>query len=161
MSSDPLASRNGASDVPPVPSEAPAAGADATESNDIVATRDAPGTDVDRGTAVDPGATAVPPGGAGSPASAEDDDDRRVTRTGMVWVATIAALVALVLLIIFIAQNQTSVQLRYFQLEGTVNLGLALLVAAVAGGFLVASAGAARIIQLRTQAHRRRARNKR
>ncbi|MET1035314.1 MAG: lipopolysaccharide assembly protein LapA domain-containing protein [Arthrobacter sp.] len=154
MSSDPLAPRNHASDVPPVPAEAPAAGADATESNDIVATRDAPGTAVDRG------ATEVPPG-AGSPASAEDDDDRRVTRTGMVWAATIAALVALVLLIIFIAQNQASVQLRYFQLEGTVNLGLALLVAAVAGGFLVASAGAARIIQLRTQAHRRRARNKR
>ncbi|GER21674.1 hypothetical protein NCCP1664_01710 [Zafaria cholistanensis] len=58
----------------------------------------------------------------------------------------------LVLLIVFIAQNQVTVPLRYFGLDGTVNLGLALLVAAVAGGFVVAAVGGARILQLRAQA---------
>jgi putative membrane protein len=120
------------------------------------------------GLATDGLATREPAGtvseSAGRPAPgpvSEPEERRHATRTGMVWTATIVALVLLVLLIIFIAQNQSSVQLRYFAAEGTVSLGLALLAAAVAGGFLVASAGAARIIALRAQASRqRRARNK-
>jgi uncharacterized integral membrane protein len=67
----------------------------------------------------------------------------------MIWTATVVALILLVLLIIFVAQNQDQVMLRYFGFEGQVALGLALFVAAVAGGLVVAAAGAARIIQLR------------
>lgn len=89
-----------------------------------------------------------------APPARETPDRKHATRTGMIWAATIAALVLLVLLIVFIAQNQTTVPLRYFAVESTVSLGLALLAAAVAGGFVVASAGAARIIALRTQASR-------
>jgi uncharacterized integral membrane protein len=48
------------------------------------------------------------------------------------------------------------VQVKFFGLEGVVALGLALFIAAVAGGVLVAMAGAARIIQLRAADHRRR-----
>jgi uncharacterized integral membrane protein len=73
----------------------------------------------------------------------------------MVWVSVATALVLLVLLIIFILQNQDYVQVRFLGLEGAVSLGMALFIAAVAGGVLVAIAGAARIIQLRTAAHRR------
>ncbi|WP_427019275.1 LapA family protein (plasmid) [Pseudarthrobacter sp. P1] len=73
----------------------------------------------------------------------------------MVWAATATGLVLLVLLIIFILQNQESITLRYFGWVGAVSLGVALFVAAVGGGILVAVAGAARIIQLRYRASHR------
>lgn len=88
--------------------------------------------------------------------TAPTPEDRHVTRAGMVWVAVATALAVMVLLIIFILQNQDYVQVRYFGLEGAVPLGIALFIAAVGGGVLVAVAGAARIIQLRAVAHRRR-----
>jgi putative membrane protein len=71
------------------------------------------------------------------------------TRLGMIWTAVVIALILLVLLIIFVAQNQDQVMLRYFGFEGQVALGLALFIASVAGGIVVAASGAARIIQLR------------
>lgn len=85
-------------------------------------------------------------------------EHRRVTRAGMVWTAVASALVVLILLIIFILQNQVYVQVKFFGLEGAVPLGVALFIAAVGGGVLVAIAGAARIIQLRLASHRQRAR---
>ena len=99
---------------------------------------------------------ATPP--SGSPVVGADVEGRRVTRAGMVWVSVATALVLLVLLIVFILQNQDYVQVRFFGLEGAVTLGMALFIAAVGGGVLVAIAGAARIIQLRAAAHRRRTR---
>lgn len=87
---------------------------------------------------------------AGTPAQ----DPMRVTRSGVMWTATVLALVVLVLLIIFIAQNTHTVDLQYFGFKGAVQLGLALFVAAVGGGIVVAIAGAARIIQLRSIARK-------
>lgn len=81
---------------------------------------------------------------------------RRVTRAGVVWAAVVAALVLLILLIIFILQNQDQVAVRYLGLEGSVPLGMALFIASVTGGVLVAIAGGARILQLRSNAHRTR-----
>ena len=75
----------------------------------------------------------------------------RVTRASMMWVATAAGLLVLVLLIIFILQNQESVTLHYLGLNGTVSLGVAVVIGAVGGGIIVAIAGTARIIQLRTR----------
>ncbi|WP_240629676.1 lipopolysaccharide assembly protein LapA domain-containing protein [Specibacter cremeus] len=72
----------------------------------------------------------------------------------MVWVAVVTSLILLVLLIIFILMNQQPVNIQFLGLEGTVSLGMALFIAAVAGGILVAAAGAARIIQLRSITHR-------
>lgn len=74
-----------------------------------------------------------------------------VTRAGMIWVAVSAGLVVLVLLITFILQNQDRVTVQYFAVAGELSLGMALFIAAVAGGILVAIAGAARILQLRSQ----------
>ncbi|MDQ0258663.1 lipopolysaccharide assembly LapA domain-containing protein [Sinomonas atrocyanea] len=74
----------------------------------------------------------------------------------MVWAAVVVALLALVLLIIFILQNQQPAKVLFLGLEGTVTLGMALLMAAVGGGILVAAAGAARIVQLRSNARRTR-----
>ena len=77
-----------------------------------------------------------------------------VTRAGMAWTATVAALVLLILLIAFIVQNQDAARVRFFGLDGTISLGIALLIAAVGGGALVAVAGAVRIIQLRSRNRR-------
>lgn len=77
----------------------------------------------------------------------------------MIWVATVAALVVLSLLIVFILQNQDQVQVQYLGLSGSLPLGVGLFIAAVAGGLLVAIVGAVRITQLRRAAsqtqHRR------
>ncbi len=98
----------------------------------------------------------VEPSRPENPATPAAPETRQVTRAGMVWVAVASALVVLVLLIAFILQNQEYVQVKFFGLEGSVPLGIALFIAAVGGGVLVAIAGAARIIQLRLAAHRQR-----
>lgn len=78
----------------------------------------------------------------------------RTTRTGMVWAAVIVALLALLLLIIFLLQNQQPARILFLGLDATIPLSMAMFISAVAGGILVAAAGAARIIQLRSNAHR-------
>ena len=103
------------------------------------------------------------PGTDSTPATATRPaaDEPRVTRAGVVWAAVVAALVLLILLIIFILQNQEQVAVRYFGLEGFVPLGMALFIASVSGGVLVAVAGGARILQLRRNAHRARSAKRR
>ena len=64
------------------------------------------------------------------------------------------ALALLVLLAVFILQNGGSVSVHFLGLEGTVPLGVALFVAAVAGGGVVAVIGVARLTQLRVRAMR-------
>ena len=114
------------------------------------------GTDLVSG----PPATAAPAPVVETPPAAAPEapapETRQVTRAGMVWVAVASALVVLILLIAFILQNQEYVQVKFFGLQGSVPLGIALFIAAVGGGVLVAIAGAARIIQLRLAAHRAR-----
>jgi uncharacterized integral membrane protein len=82
----------------------------------------------------------------------------RLTRASAVWVAVGAALLLLVMLIVFILQNPTKVEVHYLGLSGTLALGMALLIAAVGGGVVVAIAGAARVTQLRMNARRTRQR---
>ncbi|MFZ2013292.1 MAG: lipopolysaccharide assembly protein LapA domain-containing protein [Nocardioides sp.] len=78
----------------------------------------------------------------------------RVTRASAVWVATGVALLLLILLIVFILQNTTKVEVRFLGMSGTISLGMALLIAAVGGGVVVAMAGVARVTQLRMNARR-------
>lgn len=80
----------------------------------------------------------------------------RFTRASAVWVATGAALLLLILLIVFMLQNSTKVQVQFLGLSGTIPLGMALLIAAVGGGVVVAIAGMARVAQLRMGARRTR-----
>jgi uncharacterized integral membrane protein len=94
----------------------------------------------------------TPPAQASAPAPSKPHI--MVTRASMMWVATAAGLLVFVLLIIFILQNQESVTLHYFGLNGTVSLGVGLFIGAVGGGIIVAIMGTARIIQLRTRARR-------
>lgn len=85
----------------------------------------------------------------------------RVTRASATWVATGVALLLLILLIVFILQNSTKVEVQFLGVSGTISLGMALLIAAVGGGVVVAVAGVARITQLRMNARRTRQRTSR
>ena len=76
------------------------------------------------------------------------------TRTGRIWLALIPALVFLVLLIVFIAENGQRVEVKFFGATGHISLALALLISAVAGAVLVLLVGSVRIAQLRLAAWR-------
>ena len=97
----------------------------------------------------------------GSPETPSSGDDSPrgtgtpgLTRASAVWVATGAALLLLILLIVFVLQNSTKVEVHFIGLTGTIPLGMALLIAAVGGGVVVAIAGVARVAQLRMNARR-------
>jgi uncharacterized integral membrane protein len=66
------------------------------------------------------------------------------------------AAVVLLLLLVFILENQQSADISYFGAHGHLPLGVALLLAAVAGALLVVIPGSARIMQLRATARRHR-----
>ena len=76
------------------------------------------------------------------------------TRVSGIWVASIAAVVVLLVLLIFILQNGTSVKINIFGANPTLPIGVALLLAAVLGALLVALVGAARVVQLRRTARK-------
>ncbi len=80
----------------------------------------------------------------------------RLTRAGAAWVATGGVLLLLVMLIIFILQNLARVEVSYLGLTGSIPLGVALLIAAVVGGLVVAIAGVTRVTQLRSNARQTR-----
>src|SRR4051812_49438872 len=83
--------------------------------------------------------------------SSRDDTLARAqrTRTGRVWAALIPALVFLVLLIVFIAENGQHVEVKFFGATGNISLALALLIAAVAGAVVVLLIGGGRVPQAR------------
>jgi lipopolysaccharide assembly protein A len=78
------------------------------------------------------------------------------TRISGLWIAVTFFAVILLLLLIFILQNGTKVDIAYMGMHGHIPLGVALLLAAVCGVLLTILAGAARISQLRTVARRHR-----
>ena len=89
-------------------------------------------------------------------AAAPSPRDSVTTRAAVAWFATAAALVLLVLLIVLILQNQNTVTVHYLGFTGSLQMGTALLIAAVAGGSLVTIVGIIRITQLRLTARRTR-----
>ncbi len=93
---------------------------------------------------------------ASEPRATPTERAQRPTRASAAWVATAAALVLLAMLIVFILQNSKRVQVHYLGFAGSLSLGMALLIAAVGGGVVVAIAGAARVTQLRITARRAR-----
>lgn len=76
---------------------------------------------------------------------------------GGLWVGMAVAAVVLVFLLVFILENGQSADIGYFGAHGHLPLGVALLLASVAGVLLVIIPGTARIIQLRLTARRHRA----
>jgi uncharacterized integral membrane protein len=78
----------------------------------------------------------------------------RQTVAGRVWVSIGFAVVLLVLLIIFIAENSRDVTISFLGANGTLSLALAMLIAAVAGALITLLVGTTRILQLRREVHR-------
>jgi uncharacterized integral membrane protein len=74
------------------------------------------------------------------------------TRAGALWFALIAGFLILILLLIFITQNTASASFQFFVWHWSLPLGVAILLAAVAGGLLTVAVGTARIYQLRRAA---------
>ena len=91
---------------------------------------------------------------AAEPALAEHTIE--ATRTSLVWTMVGIGVVLLVAILVFILQNGQRVRVRFLLVDGTLPLGVALLLAALLGALLVLAAGAARVLQLRVVARRHR-----
>ena len=81
-------------------------------------------------------------------------DPLRGSRTSGFWAAVVGLALVLVLLIVFIAQNTRSTTVSFLAWDGEVSVAVALLVATVAGMFVVGTAGMLRILQLRRRVRR-------
>jgi uncharacterized integral membrane protein len=92
---------------------------------------------------------ALDPSTSGTP-----EREPRRSRTGGLWVGLVLSALVLLLLLVFILQNDDPVNISFFAFEGTLPTGVALLLAAIAGILLVAIPGSLRILQLRRAARR-------
>jgi uncharacterized integral membrane protein len=77
---------------------------------------------------------------------------RAVAPASRAWIGITLALVVLVLLIVFIAQNTARTQVSFFGLSGGFPLAVALLVATLAGAILATAIGMTRAAQRRRRA---------
>jgi uncharacterized integral membrane protein len=80
----------------------------------------------------------------------------RQTRLSGAWTAIVVGLVALVVILVFILQNQQSVEVSFLMYSVPLPLAEALLFALILGAIIVFAFGAARILQLRMVAGRAR-----
>ena len=80
----------------------------------------------------------------------------RRTRLSGAWTAVVVGLVALVVILVFILQNQQSVEVSFLTFSGHLPLAVALLFAMILGALIVFAFGAARLLQLRMVAGRAR-----
>jgi lipopolysaccharide assembly protein A len=80
----------------------------------------------------------------------------RRTRLSGAWTAVAVGLVALVVILVFILQNQQSVEVSFLMFSGHLPLAVALLFAMILGALIVFAFGAARLLQLRMVAGRAR-----
>ena len=97
-----------------------------------------------------------------NPPAAEENEaseplpGERQTRLSGAWTAIVIGLLALVLILVFILQNQQSVDVTFLFFKGHLPLAVALLFALILGAVIVFAFGAARILQLRMVAGRAR-----
>jgi len=78
------------------------------------------------------------------------------TRLSGAWTAVVIGMVTLVVILVFILQNQKSVDVSFLIFEGRLPLAVALMFAMILGAFIVFAFGAARLLQLRMVAGRAR-----
>ena len=80
----------------------------------------------------------------------------RRTRLSGAWTAIVIGLLALVVILVFILQNEQNVEVTFLMFSGHLPLAVALLFALILGAVIVFAFGAARILQLRMVAGRAR-----
>ena len=83
-------------------------------------------------------------------------DGESRTRLSGAWTAVVGGLLVLVVILVFILQNQQSVQVSFVVFSGHLPLAVALLFAMILGALIVFAFGAARLLQLRMVAGRAR-----
>ena len=76
------------------------------------------------------------------------DGHQRQGISGTAWVALILGLIILVLLLVFILQNNVPADFRYLGWTFSLPLGVAMLLAAVAGALVTALVGSVRVFRL-------------
>ena len=81
--------------------------------------------------------------------------ERRTWLSGA-WTAVVVGLIALVVILVFILQNQQGVEVSFLVFSGRLPLAVALLFAMILGALTVFAFGAARLLQLRMVAGRAR-----
>jgi len=69
-------------------------------------------------------------------------------KTAGVWIALILGAIVLVMLLIFVIQNNTPAAFVYFATEFQLPLGVAMLLAAIAGALVMALVGSVRMMQM-------------
>jgi len=94
-----------------------------------------------------------PSGGTAEPKAMPGE---RRTRLSGAWTAVVVGLVALVVILVFILQNQQRVEVSFLMFSGRLPLAIALLFALILGAVIVFAFGAARLLQLRRVAGRAR-----
>lgn len=68
--------------------------------------------------------------------------------SGAAWIALLLGLLVLVLLLVFILQNNVPADFRYFGWSFSLPLGVAMLLAAVAGALIMGLVGSVRLFRL-------------
>ena len=86
------------------------------------------------------------------------DDPAIVTRsrTASTFVAVTVGLALALLMLVFVLQNDQRQPFELLWLDFTLPVGVAMLLASILGGLVVASFGLARVVQLRVKARRHR-----
>ncbi|MCZ4326797.1 LapA family protein [Brachybacterium paraconglomeratum] len=69
-------------------------------------------------------------------------------KTASTWIALILGAIVLVLLLIFVIQNNQTAGFEYFSAQFDLPLGVAMLLAAIAGALVMALVGSVRMIQM-------------
>lgn len=80
------------------------------------------------------------------------DSAAKFTRAGATWVFLFVGLLILIVLLVFILQNGESVSMRFLVWQWQLQLGVQILLSAIAGALLTVLVGTWRIFQLRRAA---------
>lgn len=80
------------------------------------------------------------------------DEAGKFTRAGALWTALAGGFLVLILLLVFVMQNTDTTTIHMFGWAWQLPVGVALLLAAIAGGLLMFLVGTVRILQLRRAA---------
>ena len=111
-------------------------------------------SDADQPTAQQPATGAPARGGAGAPVEHQRNTqdipatDTKGGLSGGVWVSLILGAIITIMLLVFIIQNNTAAQFQYFGWTFSLPLGVAMLLAAIAGVLVAGIIGSVRIFIL-------------
>ena len=72
----------------------------------------------------------------------------------VVWASLFVGVILMILLLVFIIQNNVSTKFDYFTWQFSLPLGVAMLLAALAGALIRALVGSVRMIQMRWELHK-------